>query len=206
MRCGKSMSAGRNAVFFKIPLVVFLGSPKISGGNDLRDDFTTEAAGSVEFFFHLPRGAFLLCIVKEDYGSVLGSEVRPLAIQGCGIVVVEKYAQQFFVGNLRGIVVDLHNLSVAGAVGAYVLVSRVGQCPAHVTDRRICNAVNLPESALNSPKTSRAEGRFSHTHSSFFMLPQPANRYNREPPNDVCLRKKHKHQRYGYTHVSREGV
>jgi hypothetical protein len=72
-------AARRNAVFLEIALVVFLGPPEIGRRSNLRHNLAREAARAVEFVFNFVRGAFLLGIMKENYGAVLFAVVGPLS-------------------------------------------------------------------------------------------------------------------------------
>ena len=68
-------------------------------------------------------------VVEEDDRTVLLAVVGALAIELGGIVNVEEDAQQVFVGNLGGIVIDFDDLGMAGAVGAHVLIGGIGSVP-----------------------------------------------------------------------------
>ena len=82
-----------------------------------------------------------------------------------------KNAQQFLVAYDGGIVIELHNLGVAGAVGAHVVVRRISQAAAHVADGRVGNAFYLPESALHTPKAPGSAGGRSCNSGGFAECP-----------------------------------
>ncbi len=66
---------------------------------------------------------------------------------------------QLVVGGLRRIEHDQHDLGVAGATRAHLLVGRIRREAAGVADRRRVDAVHIPEFPLRTPETTHPEYR-----------------------------------------------
>src|SRR5690349_3090135 len=85
--------AAAQALFLQITLVIFLGAIEGGCGNNLGHDRLAEAllpalAGSARRFL-------LFRTVKENGGTVLGAEVRPLPVRSGGVVHLPEVIQQF---------------------------------------------------------------------------------------------------------------
>src|SRR5688500_19424689 len=63
--------------------------------------------------------------MHEDRGTILGSDVGPLAIPGGGIVECEKEGQQIPVGDHRRIEGELDRLGVTGQSGADLFIGGI---------------------------------------------------------------------------------
>src|SRR5947209_6871863 len=106
----------------------------------------------------------------ENRGAILRAIIRPLPIASRRIVVLPKHVEQVVIGDLGRIVLDLHNLRVAGPVGADVLVRRIFQRSAGVTDGRVCYAFDLAKRRFDAPETTGTEsGFFGHDNSFQWM-------------------------------------
>src|SRR5205823_4942237 len=85
----------------------------------------TFVSGFLELVLGFFRGLFLLGIMEEDNRAVLGPDIRPLAVELGGIVVVPENVQQLFIGNLLGVVFHFHHFGVARSVRANILVGGI---------------------------------------------------------------------------------
>src|SRR3954469_12565060 len=119
----------------------------------------------------------------ENCRAVLRSEVRTLAVQLRGIVILPKGIQQNFIGNLFGLVANLNRFSMPRAVSAHVLVSRVFHFAAGVTNTRGCHARNLPECCFDTPEASGCKCRFRHEllPSAYFFIKFDARGCQKSP-------------------------
>src|SRR5579863_7387826 len=150
------------AALLQILLVVFLGAPKGRSSDDLRRDRFREPFLSSEA---LDRGfcsGFLFRRVIENDAPILCAPVRTLAVQLRWVVEREKGIEKLFVGDPGGIVVDLDGFGMAGAVGADVLVGRVGHCAALVSDGGGGDSGKLRETGFDTPETSGGKCGFGH--------------------------------------------
>jgi hypothetical protein len=77
-------------------------------------------AASFQPLFGSDRRRLLLRRVIEDGRTVLGADVGPLAVERRWVVDLPEDVEQFVVGNLQGIVFDLDDFRMPGAIGAYV--------------------------------------------------------------------------------------
>src|SRR6185369_1035233 len=84
-------------IFLQIILVLGLGLPERSGGCHLGDNLARPEAGSIDIGDGVFRDPLLLVIRIEDGRPVARSPVVALAVQGRGIVNLEKEFQQFAV-------------------------------------------------------------------------------------------------------------
>jgi hypothetical protein len=80
------------------------------------------ATGCLEGLLRCTRCLGLRLVVVEDDRAVLGTDVRPLAVELGRVVVGEEHIEQLLIADLGGIVLDLNHLGVAGAAGAHLLV------------------------------------------------------------------------------------
>ena len=94
----------------------------------------------------------------EDDRAVLRPDVRPLPVRRGRVVVLPEDAQEISVGDAGGVVLHVDDFGVSRAVGADVLIGRVGQGSSGVADGGRGDAGHLAKSGLHSPETSGAEG------------------------------------------------
>ena len=90
--------------------------------------------------------------------------VGPLPIQRGGIVEVEEGIEEFVVTDLLTIEVDFDNFSVAGLVGADVLVSGSGEGSALIANGSRGDSRDGGERSFNAPETSCSKCRFFDLH------------------------------------------
>ncbi len=74
------------AVGFKVILVVGLGGPEGFQGENLSDRQVLVGSGIDEVFQGYLGEFFLVLVGVKDDGSVLGSDIIALTVDGCGIV------------------------------------------------------------------------------------------------------------------------
>ena len=107
------------------------------------------------------RGLALRVRGHVDPGAVLGADVVALAHALGRVVALPEQAQQLVVGDLLRAVDHEHDLVVAGAPAADLLVGGVRRVAAGVADRRRVDARRLPEAALGAPEAAQPEDRAS---------------------------------------------
>src|SRR5258706_4476480 len=73
--------AGGQAVLFEIALMIFLGAPEGGRHLDRSDDGPAKFSRGGQRRFLFMSDMLLLRPVREDYGPILGADVRPLAIK-----------------------------------------------------------------------------------------------------------------------------
>ena len=93
--------------------------------------------------------------VVENHRPILRADVRPLLVRRGRIVVRPEDVEQLPIrhpgrGSYRTCTVS----ACPVLVGANVLVSGVGQLPAHETDRRVDHAGNVPRKSPANPRSS----------------------------------------------------
>ena len=125
------VAVGRFSVVLVVILVVLLGGPELPCGGDLRFHVKTLVFQGM----NQAGGDFLLLLIQiEDGGSVLLTDVRPLAVQLREVMSLEKQPGQLLVARFRGIVNHFDRFGVACLVRADLFVGRIVNVPARVTD------------------------------------------------------------------------
>ena len=137
--------------------MVLLRAPEGLRGLDRGHDRVAETL--LGALHHAPRGLGLLVGVGEDHRAILIADVRPLAVELRRVVDLEVLLHQVLVVHLGGIEGDLANLDVAGGPAAHLLVGRVVDMAALVSDGGLDHAGKLLERRLDLPEAARAEGR-----------------------------------------------
>lgn len=91
---------------FEVQLVVILGVPPGSGGDDLRHDpaLVPLCVGLVR---HLLGNLLLLLVVEVDAAAVVGAGVGSLPVQCCWIMHAVEELEELAVGDALGVVEDL---------------------------------------------------------------------------------------------------
>jgi hypothetical protein len=82
--------AGPDALFLEVFLVVLLCTEELRRGNNLGHDGPLENPRSVQRRKRFSRISFLLDIMKENRGSVLGPVIRPLAVELGRVVALKE--------------------------------------------------------------------------------------------------------------------
>ena len=95
--------------------------------------------------------------MHEDRGAVLRADVVALPVRRGRIVEAEEEVEDVAVRDLRRIEDDLDGLGVAGAAGFHVLVARVRECAAGVTDGGVDHAGQLANQLLHAPEAAARE-------------------------------------------------
>src|SRR4051812_2801120 len=98
---------------------------KRAGEDNFSDDKFFVFAGFLQSLLGGARLRFLFVIVKENRRPVLAADVRPLAVKRGRIVITPECLKQIVIRNLRRIVVELHDFSMAAAAATNVLRSRI---------------------------------------------------------------------------------
>ena len=122
-------------VLLGVILVVSLRGIERLERRHLRDDRPLERVCLRQLVDVRLRNALLLVRRVEQRRPILRADVGALAVECRRVVVGPEDVEQLLVGDAVGVVLDLDDLGVAGAVGADVLVGGVGEGAAHVADR-----------------------------------------------------------------------
>lgn len=151
----KSDPTGRHPATLQIPLVIILRPvvrPRCRNLGGYR--FIQGRLPYPDGFF----GSLALCLVVIKNGrTVLPPHVRALTVYLRGIVVFEKYGQQFFVGHSRWVKRHTDNLSVVSLVRADFLVGRVFGMSAGVSDFNIDDTFDVTEYDFGRPETAHGK-------------------------------------------------
>src|ERR1051325_258536 len=151
----------------QVILVVVLGRPELAERHDLCRDRARPLRPRA--LHGALRGLALLLIVVEDRGAVLRPDVVALAVRRGRVVQAEEVVEDRVVRDLRRIESDLQRLGVAGAAGLHVLVARVLQRAAGVTDVGVDYAGQLAHQLFDAPEAAAGErGRLGHFLASAF--------------------------------------
>src|SRR6478672_9582645 len=97
---GKSLLtdvAGGEAALFEVLLVVILGGVELGGGGDFGDYRPAIFVAVFEFGLGGEGGSLLLGGSVKDGRPVLGADVRALAVEGGGVVVLPEGFEKVFV-------------------------------------------------------------------------------------------------------------
>src|SRR5208337_2837626 len=142
----------------RIVLVISLRRIERLEGNHLRHDRARKSLGLVELSNVGLRDALLVGAVVKNRRAILRALVRSLAVQLRGIVRHgEVHFQELPVGDLRGIVNNLHGFSMAGLAAADDLIfGGVGRA-SRVARRSADDAFNVLKNSLHSPETAAGE-------------------------------------------------
>ena len=95
--------------------------------------------------------------MDEDRGAVLRADVVALLIRRGRIVQAEEEVEDVVVRDLRRIEDDLDGLGVAGAAALHVLVARIRERAAGVTDRGVDHAGQFADQLLDAPEAAASE-------------------------------------------------
>src|SRR5450755_1433986 len=106
-------------------LMISLGVIELAQRNHLRDDRAGKRFRLFQLRYVSLGYVFLLIVGIENYRTILGTGIRPLTIELCGVEGHgEKYSKELPVGNLCRIERNLHRLGVAGLPCTHLLVGR----------------------------------------------------------------------------------
>src|SRR5688500_6295063 len=95
------------AALLQVLLVVFFGRIEGGGGVDFGDDGPVVLAARFKTCLRGEGGVALLRAVVEDRRAVLRAYVRPLAVEGGGVVVLPEDLKQLLIADARGVVYNL---------------------------------------------------------------------------------------------------
>src|SRR5262249_17394477 len=150
--------AAEPAVTVRVPcevlLVVVLGVVEGAGFRDLgRDRAVTRAGESLlEAVARAERRVALGLARPVDGGAVLRADVVPLTHALGRVVAFPEDAEELVVRGLIAMEDGQHDLGVAGAAAACLLVRRVVRDAARIADRCRVHARRLPEEPLRAPE------------------------------------------------------
>ena len=162
----QNMTRVAAGILDKILLVVILGRIKFRGLGDLCYHRSLEFAGLIHLRFNALCGLPLFVTRIENGGSILGPYVVVLLIFRGGIMHAEKISQQLFITQFDWIENYLDSLRVPRTSGANLLISRIRNRAAAVTDLCFDYARKFTDDFLHSPETASSEN-------SRFMLDCP---------------------------------
>ena len=164
--CGAAQAGPADAavavgVLGQVLLVVVLRVEELVGIRDLGRDLAVSATSEhrLERVTGLQRRLLLRVRGHVDRRAVLRADVIPLPHPLRRVVRLPEQLEQVGVRHLGRVEDDLHDLGMARAGTADLVVRRVGRVAALVTDRRRKDAVGLPELALRTPEATQGEVR-----------------------------------------------
>src|SRR5205814_3395625 len=106
--CASSDMAGRDAAFFQVALMIFLGAIENGFGDNLGDNRAVIAARFFQVLFGSPCFGFLLRRMEENCGAVLRAPIGSLPVERGWIVVAPENIQQLIVRDLGWVEDHLH--------------------------------------------------------------------------------------------------
>ena len=113
-------------MLFMIALVVLFSPVKLRRRCDLCHNLPEpEYTRHLNFLLRFSRQPCLFCIMIKNHGTVIGANVRTLAVQLCRVMDRPEHIQEMFVADLYRIIHNLDDLCMTGLPGAYILVSRI---------------------------------------------------------------------------------
>src|SRR3954463_696422 len=166
----------------RIPLKGVLGLglrfPKVACGNDFGDRLARPQAGSIDVSDRVFGNPFLLFTGIEDCRPIAGADVVALAITRARVVNLEEELEELTVADALRIEYDFDRFGVV----AMVVISRVRDAAAGVTDSRRQDAVVTANEVLDAPEAAAGENRAFLSHvrpppgPSSFRSPRPPYR------------------------------
>src|SRR5471032_1109759 len=167
----RKANMARTAMLLEIALMAFLGLPEGGGGLDLGDHRLLPLARCFEFGLLLGGDAGLFRAMGEDHRTVLGAEVRSLAVLLGGVVHAEEQVHQAGIGHLRRVERHFHHFGMIGVVMAHLLVGRVLGGAAGIAADRLADAGHLAEEVFHAPEAARSECRLFHDRTFLQIAP-----------------------------------
>lgn len=144
----------------EVVLVVVLGGIELLDRHELRDDGIGVDARGGELADVALRELLLILAGVEDRRAVLGSVVRPLAVELGGVVRhAEEHFQQFQVTDLRRIEADLHGFRMPRVSPAHLLVSRGCRAAPGIAGHHFRHALDVFEHRIHTPEAASGEHR-----------------------------------------------
>ena len=123
--CDHHLTIGLRPVQPEILLMIVLRLVERLERHNLRYNWLLPDFGGVRFLDNFLRHRLLFGVVIEYCGSVLGSDIPPLAVKRGRIMRGEEDLQDIFEGDLFGIEGYLDRLGMSGCSCAHVLVGWV---------------------------------------------------------------------------------
>ena len=97
---------------------------------------------------------FLLRCQVENCRTVLAADIRPLAVQRCGVMNSKKDIQQIIITDFLVVIGDANRLGMAGIIAADIFIAGVFGMTADITDSGGLDTGDFIKRRLNTPKTS----------------------------------------------------
>ena len=148
------VAVGESSFMEVVVLVVEFGGVELLGGGDFGFYFEAFLVKDLDEFLG---GFFLVVVLAEDGGAVLGADVGALAVELGEIVGFEEEYGEFFVGGLVGIEGDQDGLGVSGGSGADLLIGGIGGASAGVADGGLDDAGGFLEVVFGAPEAAGGE-------------------------------------------------
>src|SRR5206468_769744 len=148
----------RRGVSLVVVLMIGLGRPEYRRRLHARQD-TLEAARLLDRDLRALRRLLLCAVRVKDDRTILRSGVAELAGAVGGIGVVPVRVEKVLVGDLRGIVGDLHRLDVSRDAGLHLFVARFLRTAAGIPDGHRQHARQFVEHVLHAPEAAAGEDR-----------------------------------------------
>src|SRR5215471_15853251 len=102
----------------------------------------------------------------KNYRSILRTNVGPLAVPRCRIVVRPENIQKFVIADLRRIEFHFYDLRVSGLVSADILIRRVLLRSPRIPDASGQDTLYIAKGLFHSPETPRTERSFLSLHTN----------------------------------------
>ena len=174
-----------------------LRRPEHRQGHDLGYNGAGPRRGSGDLRHHGPSCHLLIGIMGQDDAAVLRADIRALPVLGGWVMDGKKHLQQIGKGYLPWIEGDLHNLGMAGALAADLLIGRIGHMAAGIAGLHGSDADHFPKHGFQTPKAAAAK-------CSLFHINPPASAPAREvslPPWTRTRLRKEALYRSGFGHL-----
>src|SRR5438046_190013 len=173
-----------------IVAVVLLRRVEHLESDDGGDDRVIPHLLGLELTDHLLHDRLLLRRVVEHGRTVLGADVRSLAVQSRGVVDGEEDVQQVAERYHRRVERDLYDLGVTGRSSAHVLVRWVGGVAARVSGLHPLDALQILERGFEAPEAATGErGGFElrHGHTSLWSSRKLTPVYRSTPNSSATM-------------------
>lgn len=155
-------------VLVEVVLVVVLGSVEVVEGQDFHDQrLKITLLHFCENVVYVLQQVSLVRVfgVIINTGTVLGSNVVPLAIQGCGVDGHKVISQKLLYRQLFFVIDDLYGFCMTGVPVADVFIAGALGPAVGIADRRFQHAIELVEKLLGSPEAASGKKNRSHVNS-----------------------------------------
>src|SRR4030042_5487078 len=150
-----------HSALLEVPLMVFLCPVELLRRQHPCNYLPAlEALASLEPLEGRLRSGFLAIVVVEYDGPVLLPHVRPLSVQRCRVMQPPEQVQEVIVGDLGWVILHLDDLCMMGLARAHIPVCGVLHVPTRVSGGGAHDSLDMSESLLDMPETSRSESGY----------------------------------------------